>query len=484
MFFKGSRYENVATDSSPRRGPGDPLQDRSLHPPTGPAQAAHVVTRASGWTTSPCALPRPGALLAHLRRQPRAVAGRPPRRGGPHHSHSGLGGMTGGRRHLHAVDRRHPGRAGPAAGHPADRGRGPRGDGRHAAPARRHRREGRLRGMVLPGRRALHPPRQPPPRGDRGQRTGRAAHRRVRHRDQRHLRQPARDRPMLNVVAMDPTVLMNLDEKVKPWPNMADSDIASAIFADAEYKFTPVVDATQWSRQENDHTLDPARHRHPVPAAAGRPQRLRVLRGDQRPHGDVEGHFHPPRHERSRRACCRSTWARPPTSTASTPATTCSGPPRRRRPPSTSRVAQNQPATGRQLRGLTELGEATALDAAPAARVLLSQTGLAAPARCSATRRPSSTGRRWSIVAEGELNTVAYGGVLRAKRPVMVRGVGQQFSGTYYVERGPSRADRRCLHAALHAAPQRDWGSPATRASVATRPAGLAQPGGAIAWTR
>src|SRR5262245_46911324 len=36
---------------------------------------------------------------------------------------------------------------------------------------------------------------------------------------------------LLNVVAMDPTVLMNLEEKVKSWPNMADSDVANAIFS-------------------------------------------------------------------------------------------------------------------------------------------------------------------------------------------------------------------------------------------------------------
>jgi phage protein D len=41
----------------------------------------------------------------------------------------------------------------------------------------------------------------------------------------------------------------------------------------------------------------------------------------------------------------------------------------------------------------------------------------------------------WSIVADGELNTVAYAKVLRAKQPVMVRGVGKQFSGRYYVEK-------------------------------------------------
>src|SRR5215210_8615702 len=46
---------------------------------------------------------------------------------------------------------------------------------------------------------------------------------------------------VLNVVAMDPTVLMNLQEKVRPWPNMADSDVAPAIFKDPKYAFEPVV---------------------------------------------------------------------------------------------------------------------------------------------------------------------------------------------------------------------------------------------------
>jgi uncharacterized protein len=40
-----------------------------------------------------------------------------------------------------------------------------------------------------------------------------------------------------------------------------------------------------------------------------------------------------------------------------------------------------------------------------------------------------------AITADGELNTVAYGRLMRAKRPILVRGAGQQFSGTYYVER-------------------------------------------------
>src|SRR5437867_10138228 len=56
---------------------------------------------------------------------------------------------------------------------------------------------------------------------------------------------------VMTVTAMDPTVLMHLDEKVKAWPNMMDSDVASAIFSDAVYGFTPVVESTKWSRQED-----------------------------------------------------------------------------------------------------------------------------------------------------------------------------------------------------------------------------------------
>jgi hypothetical protein len=41
----------------------------------------------------------------------------------------------------------------------------------------------------------------------------------------------------------------------------------------------------------------------------------------------------------------------------------------------------------------------------------------------------------WAITAEGDLDTSAYGSMLRARRPVLVRGLGQRFSGAYYVER-------------------------------------------------
>jgi phage protein D len=66
---------------------------------------------------------------------------------------------------------------------------------------------------------------------------------------------------------------------------------------------------------------------------------------------------------------------------------------------------------------------------------MLSQTGLAQTGELQALAQAVVDRSAWAITAEGELNTVAYGSVLRAKRPVEVRGAGRQFSGTYYVER-------------------------------------------------
>ena len=58
------------------------------------------------------------------------------------------------------------------------------------------------------------------------------------------------DASYLEVIGMDATCLMNLEQKIKEWPNMADSDIAIAIFSD--YSFTPDVETTQPIHSEND----------------------------------------------------------------------------------------------------------------------------------------------------------------------------------------------------------------------------------------
>src|SRR5207244_7743157 len=81
------------------------------------------------------------------------------------------------------------------------------------------------------------------------------------------------------------------------------------------------------------------------------------------------------------------------------------------------------------------MGDTSAVPSARPRRVLLSQLAMAQAGEVQRYAQSVVDRSSWSIVAEGELNTVAYGGVLKAKKPVLVRGIGQQFSGRYYVER-------------------------------------------------
>ena len=239
---------------------------------------------------------------------------------------------------------------------------------------------------------------------------------------------------LLTVTAMDPTVLMHLEEKVKPWPNMMDSDVASAIFSDANYKFTPVVDSTGWSRQENDHTL----------MQRGTDIQFLKQLADRNGYecfveltdvGDVEGHFHPSKHDGKPQGTltvnmgsatnvnkfhARFDMLGPTTAKAAT------------LDPEDASAQNGQADQGSQSAGM---GEEPAVPADRPRQVLLSQLGMAQAGEVQRYAQSVVDRSSWSIVAEGEVNTVSYGGILNAKQPVMVRGVGQQFSGRYYVER-------------------------------------------------
>jgi hypothetical protein len=237
---------------------------------------------------------------------------------------------------------------------------------------------------------------------------------------------------VLNVVAMDPTVLMHLEEKVRAWPDMADSDIASAIFG--EYDFTPQVEATQPSRPEAEVTT------------MQRGSDIQFLRQLAQRNGYecyvelnvetgvVEGHFHPPRLEQQPQGVLSVNMGEASNVNSFNARYDMLG-------PTTAQVTgldiesqEEQPATADSL-ALTGLGREAALPGDRPRRVLLSQTGLAQANELQTQAQAVTDQSGWAITAEGELNAVAYGGILRAKRPVNLRGAGRQFSGTYYVER-------------------------------------------------
>jgi hypothetical protein len=81
------------------------------------------------------------------------------------------------------------------------------------------------------------------------------------------------------------------------------------------------------------------------------------------------------------------------------------------------------------------LGRETALPAQQQRRVLLRQNGLTRTGELQTYAQAVVDQSALAITAEGELHTVAYGGLMRAKRTIAVRGAGKEFSGTYYVER-------------------------------------------------
>ena len=236
---------------------------------------------------------------------------------------------------------------------------------------------------------------------------------------------------VLNVVAMDPTVLMNLEEKVRPWPDMADGDIATTIFG--EYGFSAKVEPTQPSRQEVDHTTMQrgADIRFLQQLAQRNGYECYVEANTST--GHIEGHFHPPELEQRPQGVLSVNMGE------STNVNSFNARYDMLRP-TTARVTgldigtrSDQPAQAENL-AFRELGSEPSLNGDRRRRVLLSQTGLAETGELQAYAQAVVDRSSWAITADGELNTVAYGRLLRAKRPVLVRGAGRQFNGTYYVQ--------------------------------------------------
>jgi phage protein D len=238
----------------------------------------------------------------------------------------------------------------------------------------------------------------------------------------------------LTVVAMDPTVLMHLEEKVKAWPNMADSDVASAIFSDAAYGFTPVVEATGFVRDDNEHTLlqrgTDIQFLRQLAERNGYECYVELNAAS----GEIEGHFHPPRHDEDPQGVLSVNLGQATNVNAFRARHEQIGPATASVTGLDAASGEDQPATV-DATVLAPLGSSEPVSGDRPRHLLLSGTGMALGGELQAYAQAVVDRSAWAITAEGELNTVAYGGVMRAKRPVTVRGAGRAFSGTYYVER-------------------------------------------------
>lgn len=236
----------------------------------------------------------------------------------------------------------------------------------------------------------------------------------------------------LDVVAMDPSILMALDEKVRAWPNMSYSDIATAIFD--EYGFTPDVDTTTFTYQEDDTTVvqrgTDMRFLLQLAKRAG--FECYVDLNDA--NGQVEGHFHKPRLDETPQGVL-SVNLGDATNVNKFQAHFDMLRPVQAQATSLDIESQSDQDGQADTSSLKTLGSGTALDPNRPRTVLLSQTGLTQTSELQDYAQAVVDRSAFAILAEGELNTVAYGDVLVAKRAVQVRGAGQVFSGLYYIDR-------------------------------------------------
>ena len=236
----------------------------------------------------------------------------------------------------------------------------------------------------------------------------------------------------LNIVAMDPTVMMNLEEKVRPWPDMADSDIATAIFR--EYHFIPEVERTQPSRLARDRTvIQRGTDIHFLKQLAARNGYECYVEAHPTLEKNV-GYFRSPQLGARPQGVLfvnmadatnvNSFSARFDMLSAATAHT--AGVDIETRSPQKADVDDSS---------LESLGAEPTLSEESPRTVLLSESGLSQTDELTTFAQAVVDRSTWAVTADGELNTVAYGGVLRARRIVLVRGAGLVFSGRYYVER-------------------------------------------------
>jgi phage protein D len=244
---------------------------------------------------------------------------------------------------------------------------------------------------------------------------------------------------VLNVVAMDATVLMNLEEKVRAWPNMADSDIATVLFG--EHGLTPQIEGTQPSREASDvltiqRSTDIAFLRR-----LARRNGYECYTETDPLTGITEGHFHPPRLQDVSQTTLTVNMAEATNVNRFTVRYDMME-------PTTAQIAdvdvadQSDQQAQIESVSLVDLGSRSLLGGDRPRRTLLGRDGLSQTGELQTWAQAVVDRAAWAITAEGELNTVAYSGILRARRPVNVRGVGRQLSGTYYVEKVLHAIDR------------------------------------------
>jgi phage protein D len=255
--------------------------------------------------------------------------------------------------------------------------------------------------------------------------------------DVRATLSPEPGRSEIQIVAMDATALMDLQEKVKAWPDQSDSAIASTIFGD--YGFDTNITSTEVVWQSSDVTS----------MQRGTDirflQRLAERNGyecyvDVGDDGQTVGHFHPPAVQDTAQAVLAVNLGTETTlddfklryDMLAATQVTASG--------IDVQDASAQPVQT-QSTSLHEQGDVSTVASDRPRIRLLTGNGLSRAGELQTLSQAVVDRSAFAITAEGLVNAAVIGQVLRAKQPVLVRGAGSRYSGQYYVERVLHRFD-------------------------------------------
>ncbi len=234
----------------------------------------------------------------------------------------------------------------------------------------------------------------------------------------------------LAIRGMDVTVKMDAQEKLKAWPNRKDSDIAREIFS--EYNLEPVVADTKTTHEETISTI------------LQRETDIRFLKRLARRNGFEcyveagKGFFQPPDFKRHADRVLAIQFEEQSNLTSFKATVNATR-------PLTAKMVQLDPLT-REERVISAeqvdwqaLGKTSALEQFPQSELTglqMVRNGVAAqPQQMLALCQALVNENAWFVEVEGEIEANLYGAVLKPRQVVTLKGVGERFSGQYYLTR-------------------------------------------------
>lgn len=237
----------------------------------------------------------------------------------------------------------------------------------------------------------------------------------------------------LEVVGMDATCLMNLEQKIREWPNMAESDIASAIFS--EYGFTPDVEPTQPVHSDTDMKIIQRGTDIQFLRMLARRNGYECYVESDPVTGLISGCFKKPNLSgTTQKDLAVSFGAKTNVKTLDV---AYSGLKPTKAEAQQLDVKTKSVNTGSTTSAtLDPLGKDNVLDIlTQQPNVLLRSSGGGSTQELQSLCDAAVDSAAWAITATGEVDITAYQSILRSKRTVLVKGAGTLFNGTYYVSR-------------------------------------------------